>query len=519
MKPTDHIYKFKPRTNNLRHLLDDDVLDDETRRMLMKDVLEGGKPRGPVHAVATTASQATGAPASASRHRAVPAPSASPSDAGTNDLLLVMTQRLRSLESQCNVLQKELKEKSSKVIELEDKYRSERTTRKQLEEDVGDLHAQCTEQQRQINEMHVFLSDYGLSWVGGSASTSPTITPPRSPTAKPFDFLSGNFTKDALTKATGTDAEPSAPEVLESTAKPVKIPTSVAGVEKSSKSKLYFDLDCLKRNAAILSEHVGLTGIHAGDQPNSKQIKERDMVYVAVYQDGISVNSGLFRPYGWPLCDAILGDLLEGFYPYEFRDKYPDGFPITIVDKSSEMCPMGTQNANHSVHGIESVNDHGYKPITRESLIKKLPERYVTANGHLIQVRGTMAHMLTGGTAPSVAPATLITADTAAGRAVGDATMGVQPATTSSSTSNVTALQIKLPQGQKIALHMYFHDTIASVRAELEKAAPFFKASHGYELTTAFPRRTYDDHCQTLEALGLVPNGAMMMIKLLPPPT
>jgi UBX domain-containing protein 11 len=515
MRPSnDHIYKFKPRTNNLRHLLDDEVLDDETRKMLMKDVLDGGRPRPTAlsqpHVVSTSAagSQATAGPTSASRRPSGLTTSSTPQpDAGTNDLLVVMTQRLRTLESQCVVLQKELREKSMKAIEFEDKFKVERVARKELEDDVKNLEAQCEEQQRQLAEMHSFLSDYGLSWVGGSATSSPSTTPRSScsPTTAPkFDFLNGHFDPGATTNPVPFS------NPLDQTQKP--------DIDaKTTKRKVPFDLEKLKRNAAILTDHVGLSGLLPGAQPNSKQIKDRDMVYVAVYLDGISVNSGLFRPYGWPLCDAILDDMLEGFYPYEFRDKYPDGYPITIVDKSEEMCPTGHNAARkkegNGVHGLESLNDHGYKPLTREALLKRLPERFITANGHLVQVRGSMEQVLKGGTA-GAAVASNIAADTAAGRAVSEASVHG-----AASTNNVTALQIKLPQGHKISLHMYFHDDIGAVRRELEKAAPFFKPPHGYELTTAFPRMTYDDHHKSLEALGLVPNGAMMMIKLLPGPS
>ncbi|CUG93836.1 ubiquitin-regulatory protein, putative [Bodo saltans] len=479
--------------------------------MLMKDVLDGGRPRPAgqpqPNVVLTSAagSQATQGPTSASRRPSGPA--TPQPDPGTNDLLVVMTQRLRTLESQCAVLQKELREKSSKAIEFEDKYNAERATRKELEGDVRNLEAQCEENQRQLTEMHLFLSDYGLSWVGGSATSSPSTTPrSRSPAnaAPKFDFLSGTFDSKATVN----------PLPLDQTQKP-------DAAVKDAKRKVPFDLEKLKHNALILTDHVGLTGLLPGAQPNMKQIKDRDMVYVAVYLDGISVNSGLFRPYGWPLCDAILDDMLEGFYPYEFREKYPDGFPITIVDKSDELCPTGHNAAKmkegNGVRGIESLNDHGYKPLTREALLKKLPERFITANGHLVQVRGSMEQILSGGTAPVAIPSN-ISADTAAGRAVSESTSS-QAVHGVIATNNVTALQIKLPQGHKISLHMYFHDDISAVRRELEKAAPFFKPANGYELTTAFPRMTYDDHQKTLEALGLVPNGAMMMIKLLPGPS
>lgn len=29
----------------------------------------------------------------------------------------------------------------------------------------------------------------------------------------------------------------------------------------------------------------------------------------------------------------MLGDLLDGYYPYDLKDKYPDGVPLELVNK------------------------------------------------------------------------------------------------------------------------------------------------------------------------------------------
>ena len=158
-------------------------------------------------------------------------------------------------------------------------------------------------------------------------------------------------------------------------------------------------------------------------------LKEREKVFLCVYRDGICVNGGPFRPYGWALCDAFLNDILEGYYPYEFKDRYPDGFPVQLVDRSMERCPtvggghqqqqkdkkgqggngsgaspatggrrLGTslednQPSNSGVSGnVATLDDQKrtegtFKPMTREEFLKKLPERYVGPGGRLVNVR------------------------------------------------------------------------------------------------------------------------------------
>lgn len=75
----------------------------------------------------------------------------------------------------------------------------------------------------------------------------------------------------------------------------------------------------------------------------SGAICDREVVHVVIYANGIVVNQGAFRPYGWPLCDAFLHDLADGYYPYEFKDKYPDGFPVEVIDKTKEVHPAGVR--------------------------------------------------------------------------------------------------------------------------------------------------------------------------------
>lgn len=393
------------------------------------------------------------------------------------------------------MLQKELKEKRTKVMELQDALEAEKASKKSLQ-DVVDAQA------KELVEIHRFLSDYGLTWVGGTASgsTTPRSTSPYAGNAPAaFNLYDGSF--DPLAATAQPKADPAASNVGTTSSNNNNNATKPAPA-------LPFDLELLKKNAEILSNHVG--NLHIANVTGGAMIKERDTVYVCIYRDGISVNSGLFRPYGWPLCEAVISDLLEGFYPYEFREKYPDGFPITVVDKSTELggaLVAPKPSAGNNIHNVDSMNDHGYKPLSKDAFLRKLPERYVTASGHLVNIReGVQQVMVGGGTAAaSVVDAKsdgTVTPPTAASKEAHGPTGG----------GNITAVQIKMPQGLKVVLHMYFHNTVKELREELQKAVPSF--SSPYEFASMFPRRTYDDHALTLEEAQLVPN-CTLMIKLL----
>lgn len=558
--------------NHLRHLLDDSVLDDATRRELMRDILEtgGGRPHHPVASAAvgtdgagvgvgaaarrcdvatttTTSTSSAGRRDSGAQHQHHQQPLAPPTSStsstsmsagrvlpkpaavgaggatGTEELLGVMAQRLRTLEATAQVHQKEIREKSMKATEFEDKYKAERAERLQLEEENAAL-------RQELADIHSFLSDYGLTWVGGTTS--------RSRSNSPSSGVTPRGDADGARKAAGFDlyggdfVDPTAASALAATAKPSSAPTT-------STSSLPFDLELLKRNAEILTAHVGLTAFLAPSSSSSSQqptgggggggmkvLRDRDMVTVCVYADGICVNSGVFRPYGWPLCEAVLQDMLEGFYPYEFRDKYPDGFPITIVDKSTEACPLNSSSQQPSNGGgmrdINQLNaEHGcYKPLSKQAFLKKLPERYVTPSGHVVDIRKSVGALMGGDEAPhTITPQTeasrelLLRGDAVGDGGAGDAAPSVPvDGSAAAIQRSVAAVQVKLPQGHKVILHMFFHHTIADVRRELDKAAgSLLSGGKPYELATVFPRRVYDDHMQTLEACGLIPNCTMMI--------
>lgn len=461
------VRKFRPKNN----LIDDSVLDDETRRQLMRDVIRAPPPRLPG---GTSAPVAPPLP---------PTTSAVPSSGGDNDLLGVMCERLRTLEAKVLMQQKELKEKAVQVISLEDRLRAETQDRREAQRERDEL-------AQELADVHEFLADYGLTWVGkGSAPQSSAQTPRAA-----FDIYAGEFVPPPATSDESVQ------------------PSSGAAVPpppRAAPQKLPFDLATLQRNALALTAAIGQK--HVGTAGQQRMLMEREVVHVCVYANGIVVNRGPFRPYGWPLCDAFISDLMEGFFPYEYKDRYPEGYPITIIDKSSEICdtsaapPAPTRGG---VNTVDGANDYGYKPMTKDEFLKRLPEQYVTKSGQLINIRDQINAQHFGGTAAAAAAATVdgmtpnktVKPQTAASEALQD-----NPAA-----ANVTAVQIKLPGGQKVVLHMFFDDTILQVRDELKKAAPFFNEP-AFELCSVFPRRTYDDHSLSLKSLGLVPNCTLLV--------
>ncbi|KAJ3297378.1 UBX domain-containing protein 11 [Borealophlyctis nickersoniae] len=60
---------------------------------------------------------------------------------------------------------------------------------------------------------------------------------------------------------------------------------------------------------------------------------------LTIYQNGFilkhpaSPSRTIFRPYSGPSAKLFMRDLMDGFYPYELKDTFPDGVPFDLHDR------------------------------------------------------------------------------------------------------------------------------------------------------------------------------------------
>lgn len=55
------------------------------------------------------------------------------------------------------------------------------------------------------------------------------------------------------------------------------------------------------------------------------------------YKNGMSVNEGPLRSYNDPSAISFIRDILDGYFPSELQQKYPDGVPFMVNAKSSRI--------------------------------------------------------------------------------------------------------------------------------------------------------------------------------------
>lgn len=602
MRPSKPISPQHPRPavhNPRPNLLNPDVLDDETRALLLREVMHpvahapsaspserrpsrlqpittpsrspsNAVPRGKVAKVlqpqqlsaGSSASTETGAYPSQLRARVGSVP---------GDLVSSMAARLAELEKKHKAYQQELAEVHGMYRVANDRLQKEAKLREDAEELVVVLYEEKKKLEQELVEVRQFLSDYGLQWRGGEAGEggSPALSPSsaarkrdqktptptsRSTASAPpakFDLYAGDFSAAVQSgnAEESRSATPTPPPRLFSDG-PLKddLPRTKSGAAPPPP-----DVELLRKNAKILSDYVGWQGVVM--EGKRALIKARDVVSVAVYKNGICVNKGVFRPYGWALCDAFLKDLVEGFYPYEFKDKYPDGFPIEVVDYSTELCgagigggrkspqpssvgsgqtpsppppltggrrlggaPLESQGAGAQPFkpvsagaNVHSLQPAGYAPVSKDEFLGRIPAQKVAAGGQLVNVRGAVAALMAGAPESKNITVRHISTAEAASKAAKPETELPSPATPMRC-GDLVAVQVRLPSGQRVMFSVPPASTIAVLRQELARAVPEFTKKHTYELCQAFPNTiVFINHRATLDHFGIKTTCTLMV--------
>jgi hypothetical protein len=167
---------------------------------------------------------------------------------------------------------------SEKMTLLREIARLERTAADRLDEIIRLQVILTAEQEKttqysqQIDEMTDFLADYGLHWVGGPGPAHAPLFP-RGPTDM-AEFMARISRLNAM-----ADSSPTC--------------ETVAGVTRLC----------------------------------------RPSVHIHFTDEGFAIDTNDLRPYAHPLSTAFFQDIMDGFFPVEFKAKYPEGVTLVIDDQ------------------------------------------------------------------------------------------------------------------------------------------------------------------------------------------
>ena len=405
---------------------------------------------------------------------------------------------------------------------------------------------------QQIHEMESFLSDYGLVWVG--SQPTPEQRQQQQQQADPHFLVSpekmapsGDGTSGTGSKSPSTKAGATTTEVTSD----VPVP--------------HFDL--LFAKIKELNNPIAEAGprlVKEGKRASYKY--DADSIRITVFLDGIIVRGGGFRSYAETSAQVFVRDIIDGYFPSEFKDQYPTGVQLVVLDRRHDRHGDGEFKAfggsgntlGRKVRTLAQIGGGSFgltdgPPVDADELLRRLPER-VVKNGRVIDIRAgikqridsasreapteaflsasprnSSRHASCGGVdiVQTVALERMQTAE----RGIGEGNVNTseeevksvdilpQPkisdeTSSTVSSTEVTTLRVRLPESgtRPLLLKMTFDETVGELHAAVSRHLNINEDD--FELRTSFPNRSYDNKGETLRAAGLTPNAALILRRL-----
>ncbi|XP_047454347.1 UBX domain-containing protein 11 [Mugil cephalus] len=408
-----------------------------------------------------------------------PPPPSAPSEASTSvskapakkgappsdfELMSAMMQRVTLLENTVKSQSEEIKQKDKKISVLQKKLKvQEEPGHSRGSSGRDDFERTCQQLQKQVQEMEKFLSDYGLVWVGE------------------------DDTRDAA--------------------------------EDASADRSF------RMNFDLVLQRIKELNVLAGDGESfvratstGAQLAHKDPIRLMLYRNGIVMFDGPFRSYQEQSTQECMQDLMDGYFPTELQERFPDGVPFEVHDRRDEefafRLPWDTfPGGGQAVCGetCESAVDSTLpgRKLTVDQFLNKLPKLVVKA-GRVIDIRDSVRATLQG-SSDAQSSSSVILIDTPALQA-----MTGRPLTSTADqppvTRGVVTLRVKSEDGSQVyVVTMCFSETVGDLREYLDKHRGVGRP--GYDIISAYPQRHYDDDGQTLQSCGLSTNATLLLRK------
>ncbi|KAI9206880.1 uncharacterized protein BJ171DRAFT_472875 [Polychytrium aggregatum] len=256
--------------------------------------------------------------------------------------------------------------------------------------EVNALRRECIQLQEKVSEMETFLLKYNMIWNA------------ELPFGKRLDRVSSKHA--AIPKPSQLTAKSPFPYNLANLMTQIEQLNRIAAVSRTK-----IRLEALRTNQVIREKN---TNLHL--------LKTPDPLSLTLYQNGFVLEGGSFRPYTDQAAAMFMCDLMDGYFPYELKDTYPDGVPFKIIDRHTiwrplrideGFPPVGLPAQKSTLAGATLdpdaldrpalPSDTAWSPdislepasITTERFLQKLP-KCIVQGGSIINIRGDVEALL-----------------------------------------------------------------------------------------------------------------------------
>ncbi|NXG01682.1 UBX11 protein, partial [Sakesphorus luctuosus] len=85
------------------------------------------------------------------------------------------------------------------------------------------------------------------------------------------------------------------------------------------------DFDLILENIKYLNLLAGEGTSQIEHTLQGARLRQPEPLPLTLYQNGIVMCNGAFRPYQDPSTQQCLQDIMDGYFPSELQPRYPDG--------------------------------------------------------------------------------------------------------------------------------------------------------------------------------------------------
>ncbi|XP_034031065.1 UBX domain-containing protein 11 isoform X2 [Thalassophryne amazonica] len=405
------------------------------------------------------------------------------------ELMSAAIQRVNQLEARVRSQAQEIKRKDKHISALEDKLRHvKESARARDQTDGDDFVLRYQQLQKQVQEMEAslfddlyssarvfsiwitaalllcmlqrFLSDYGLMWVGDTDTRDAS------------DSLKGSLTEP------GTTLE-----------------------------DFHMNFDLVLKRIRELNALVGEGESFIQATATGARLAQKDPIRLRLYSNGIVMFDGPFRSYQEHSTQQCMQDLMDGYFPSELQDRFPDGVPFQVDDRREEeyiaaqpwakFPGKGQAPCGGILKAITSENPG--KTLSMDQFQNRLP-KVVVKSGQVIDMRDSVKADLQGSSVDQKSKSSVLI-NTPTLQAVNQRLP---------STNGVVTMKVKSEDGHHTyLLKMCFSETIGHLRQYLDNHRGV--SASDYDIISMYPQRRYVDDSQTLLSCGLTTNAYLLL--------
>ncbi len=327
-----------------------------------------------------------------------------------------------------------------------------------LLDDLEDLRQDNAALEQQVADMEQFLSDYGLTWVGYEGATqgqasrlSPRENTNESKSKQNSDnnvrFETGNTTEGTakggvfgstyytlagaqvpstqLQTTANTDSKqvelrssPSGKSSVLTSAQVTRADSMSADLKgkldttaKSSKADsqndtiFHVDYHTFKRKVEALNEIIYSEPAQVRKDPyNSKTARivqstdYTEKIPITFYADGILIRRGPFRRNDSASFKAFCRDILDGYFPSDFKEQHPDGVLFELIDRHFDSYTSersaGRTLVDGSIPQLQQSAPSFAQALTQEQLLQKMSGITISAAGNVTNPRQDLMNRL-----------------------------------------------------------------------------------------------------------------------------